>query len=198
MKRVLDIGVSLTLLMLLAPLLGIVTILVRIMLGSPVIFKQPRTGLDEKIFVMYKFRTMTNAKNERGKLLSPADRLTPTGQFLREMSLDELPQLWNVLMGDMSLVGPRPMPVEYLPRYNSSQRRRHTVKPGITGWAQVNGRNAIGWAEKFALDVWYADNQSIALDLRILYATLLKVIRLKDVSPPNRVIMEEFTGTDDE
>ena len=164
--------------------------------GVPILFAQTRPGLGGKPFKMYKFRTMTNAKDSNGQLLPDAERLTPFGRWLRASSLDELPGFWNVLIGDMSLVGPRPLLTEYLERYTPEQARRHEVRPGITGWAQVNGRNAISWEEKFKLDVWYVDNWSFGLDLRILWLTVLKVIRRDGISASGEATMPKFMGTD--
>lgn len=176
MKRLFDfVAASLALLLLALPLLALAW-LIRRKLGTPVLFRQVRPGLQGRPFTMVKFRTMTDARDARGALLPDAQRLTPFGRFLRASSLDELPELWNVLRGDMSLVGPRPLLMEYLPLYTSEQARRHAVRPGITGWAQVNGRNAISWADKFALDVWYVDHRSLWLDVRILWLTVRKVL----------------------
>jgi lipopolysaccharide/colanic/teichoic acid biosynthesis glycosyltransferase len=193
-KRCFDLLLTVPALILLAPLLGLITILVRFKLGSPVFFRQPRPGLHDRPFTMLKFRTMTDARDAQGNLLPDAERLPPFGKFLRVTSLDELPELWNVVKGEMSLVGPRPLLMRYLERYSPQQRRRHEVKPGITGWAQVNGRNAITWEEKFALDVWYVDHQSFALDLKILWLTLWKVFRRADINQPGQATMEEFRG----
>jgi len=173
----------------------LVALMVRIKLNSPVLFKQSRPGLNGKIFNVYKFRTMTNECDKNGTLLSDEARLTKFGKFLRSTSLDELPSLWNVLKGDISLVGPRPLLVEYLPLYSTQQARRHEVKPGITGWAQINGRNAISWDEKFDLDVWYVDNQSIWLDIKILWLTVKKVILRDGISQNNHVTMDKFRGS---
>jgi sugar transferase EpsL len=173
----------------------VTAILVRYKLGSPVLFKQQRPGLHGKPFYLYKFRTMTEERDENGELLPDHLRLTPFGQFLRKYSLDELPQLFNVLKGDISLVGPRPLLMEYLELYTPEQARRHEVKPGITGWAQVNGRNAISWEEKFKLDVWYVDNRSFWLDLRILFLTVIKVFKLEGINHAGHVTMKKFTGT---
>lgn len=173
----------------------ITAILVRYKLGSPVIFKQQRPGLHGKPFYLYKFRTMTDERDENGELLPDHLRLTPFGQFLQKFSLDELPQLFNVLKGDISLVGPRPLLMEYLELYTPEQARRHEVKPGITGWAQVNGRNAISWEEKFKLDVWYVDHQSFWLDLKILFLTVIQVLKSEGISHEGHVTMEKFTGT---
>ncbi len=181
-------------LFLLTPLLLIIALAIYLRMGSPILFAQPRPGKDGQIFKFYKFRTMTNDRDSDGNLLSDEKRLTSLGQFLRQTSLDELPQLWNVLKGDMSFVGPRPLLVAYLNRYNSEQARRHEVKPGITGWAQVNGRNAISWEEKFKLDVWYVDNWSLWLDLKIIFLTIIKVFKREGISAANHVTMSEFQG----
>tara|TARA_B100001057_G_scaffold458689_1_gene508183 strand:- start:141 stop:758 length:618 start_codon:yes stop_codon:yes gene_type:complete len=176
------------------PIYLIIILLSIITLGFPIFFKQPRPGLNGTIFNIYKFRTMTNDIDKNGTLLPDKDRITKFGNFLRSTSLDELPGLWCVLIGDMSLVGPRPLLVEYLPLYSLRQSRRHEIKPGITGWAQVNGRNAISWNEKFELDLWYVDNQSFRLDINILWLTLIKVINRKDISHNNHVTMDKFKG----
>jgi sugar transferase EpsL len=194
MKRIFDLVVILSGLMLLLPLVILIAVLVRLKLGSPIFFKQSRPGLNEQIFNMYKFRTMTNECDKNGALKPDSLRLTKFGQFLRSTSLDELPSFWCVLKGDMSLVGPRPLLIEYLPLYSKKQSRRHEVKPGITGWAQVNGRNAISWDEKFDLDVWYVDNQSIWLDIKILWLTVKKVIMRDGISQNNHVTMDKFKG----
>ena len=194
MKRLFDLISSFIGLLFLLPVIVLIVLLVRLKVGSPVLFKQARPGLNGKIFNMVKFRTMTNECDKDGKLLSDEIRLTKFGQFLRSTSLDELPGLWNVLKGDMSLVGPRPLLVEYLPLYSEKQSRRHEVKPGITGWAQVNGRNAIGWDEKFDLDVWYVDNQSFWLDIKILWLTVKKVIRREGVNKDGHATTEYFKG----
>jgi len=164
-------------------------------MGYPVIFKQKRPGLNGKTFNFYKFRTMTNEKDENGNLLADKDRLTSFGKFLRKTSLDELPSLWNVLKGDMSLVGPRPLLMEYLPLYSDKQMRRHEVKPGITGWAQINGRNAISWEEKFKLDIWYVDNQSFWFDIKIIFLTIWKVLKREGISHSGFATMEKFKGS---
>lgn len=195
LKRFFDLSVAIVLLLLLLPVLAAVAVAVRVSLGHPVLLRQPRPGWRGKPFVFYKFRTMTEAMDGNGNLLPDADRLTPFGRRLRATSLDELPQLFNVLRGDMSLVGPRPLLMEYLPLYTPEQMRRHEVRPGITGWAQVNGRNAISWEEKFALDVWYVDNRSFMLDLRILALTALRVLRPRGVNQPGVATMSKFTGT---
>ncbi len=194
-KRLLDLCVTVPLLILLSPLLGLVALLVRFRLGSPVLFRQQRPGLHGKPFVLYKFRTMTDARDEQGHLLPDSERLTPFGRFLRSTSLDELPELWNVLKGEMSLVGPRPLLMRYLDRYTPEQMRRHDVKPGITGWAQVNGRNALTWEKKFELDVWYVDHLSLGLDLEILALTFWKTLKREGISQPGQATMEEFMGS---
>jgi len=181
-------------LLLLSPLLLLIAILVRVKLGTPIIFRQVRPGRGDRLFTMIKFRTMTDASDESGKSLPDKERLTRFGRFLRAASLDELPELWNVLRGDMSLVGPRPLLVEYLPLYTPEQARRHEVRPGITGWAQVNGRNAISWEQKFRLDVWYVDHQSIWLDLKILLLTIKKVFVRDGISAEGAVTMPKFRG----
>ncbi|MDJ0911025.1 MAG: sugar transferase [Woeseiaceae bacterium] len=196
MKRLMDIVVSAGGLLVLFPVILVIAILVRLRLGSPIVFSQDRPGRDEAIFRLRKFRTMSDQRDEDGNLLPDSDRLTRFGQFLRRSSLDELPTLWNVLIGDMSLVGPRPLLVEYLPLYSDVQRRRHAVRPGITGWAQVNGRNAISWEDKFAYDVWYVEHASLALDLKILMLTLGKVLRREGISQPGEATMTRFTGTE--
>jgi sugar transferase EpsL len=194
-KRCTDIvGAGLGLIVL-SPFLVITAIAVWVRLGRPIIFKQMRPGLNGKPFYMYKFRTMTNEKDQQGNLLPDEQRLTRLGRFLRSASLDELPELFNVLKGDMSLVGPRPLLMQYLDRYTSEQVRRHEVKPGITGWAQVNGRNAITWEEKFALDVWYVDNWSLWLDMKILFLTLVKVLKREGINAPGEASMREFIGS---
>ena len=195
MKRLFDLISSFIGLLFLLPVIILIILLVRFKIGSPIFFKQARPGLNGEIFNMYKFRTMTNECDKNGALKSDGVRLTEFGKFLRSTSLDELPGLWNVLKGDMSLVGPRPLLVEYLPLYSEKQSRRHEVKPGITGWAQVNGRNAISWDEKFDLDVWYVDNQSIWLDIKILWLTVKKVIVRDGISQSNHVTMDKFKGS---
>ena len=193
-KRLLDFTTALLGLIALAlPLLALIW-LIRRKLGSPVFFRQTRPGLHGQPFEMVKFRTMTDARGPDGALLPDADRLTPFGRFLRATSLDELPELWNVLKGDMSLVGPRPLLMEYLPLYSPAQARRHAVRPGVTGWAQVTGRNAISWEEKFALDVWYVDHQSLWLDMRILWLTVKKVLVREGISAAGEATMGKFTG----
>lgn len=195
MKRLFDVGLVVLAAPLLLPAGLVIALLVRIVNGSPVLFRQTRPGKDGRLFEMMKFRSMTDARDETGALLPDAERLTSLGRFLRSTSLDELPEFWNVLKGDMSLVGPRPLLVEYLERYDAEQARRHEVRPGITGWAQVNGRNAISWERKFALDVWYVDNRSLGLDLKILAMTLLQVIRGRGVSAPEHATMPPFLGS---
>ena len=194
MKRFFDIFIAaLALLLLALPLLALIW-QVRRKLGSPVFFRQTRPGRHGRPFQMVKFRTMTDAKEPGGQLLSDADRLTPFGGFLRSTSLDELPELFNVLKGDMSLVGPRPLLMEYLPLYSPEQMRRHEVRPGITGWAQVNGRNALSWEEKFKLDVWYVEHRSLWLDIKILWLTVRKVLVREGISADGEVTMSKFTG----
>lgn len=194
MKRLFDLLASAMGLLLLAVPLALLAWQVRRKLGSPVLFTQVRPGLYGKPFRMVKFRTMTDARDASGGLLPDAQRLTPFGHFLRASSLDELPELWNVLRGEMSLVGPRPLLMEYLPLYSPEQARRHAVRPGITGWAQVNGRNAISWADKFALDVWYVDHRSLWLDVRILWLTVRKVLVRDGISAPGDATMPKFDG----
>ncbi len=194
LKRFIDICASLCALILLSPVMAIVAWNIRKKLGSPVLFRQVRPGRDGKPFEMIKFRTMRDAVGGDGHPLADAERMTPFGSFLRVSSLDELPELWNVLKGDMSLVGPRPLLMEYLPLYSQEQSRRHEVRPGVTGWAQVNGRNALSWDEKFKLDVWYVDNQSFLLDLKILFMTIKKVVVKEGISAEGNVTMSKFTG----
>ncbi|WP_286951908.1 MULTISPECIES: sugar transferase [Aminobacterium] len=194
-KRPMDFFLSLTALIILSPVLVIIGLLVRIKLGSPVIFKQERPGLNEKIFTMYKFRSMTDEKDENGKLLPDSTRLTTFGRILRSTSLDELPELFNVLKGDMSLVGPRPLLPEYVPLYNKQQRKRLSVLPGITGWAQVNGRNALTWEEKFKLDTWYVENWNLILDLKIIAKTIQAIIKREGISAQGEATMPRFTGS---
>lgn len=193
-KRLLDCFFAALLLALLAPVLLLLAIAVRVRLGSPILFGQVRPGLNGVPFRMYKFRTMTDARGPDGALLPDAERMTPFGRFLRETSLDELPELWNVLKGDMSFVGPRPLLVEYMALYSPQQARRHMVRPGITGWAQVNGRNALDWDTKLALDVWYVDCWSLALDLKVLAMTVLCVVARKDINAPGEATMSKFRG----
>lgn len=193
-KRLFDLAVAVPVLVVLGPVLGVLALLVHWQLGAPVLFRQQRPGLHGRPFTLYKFRTMTEARDAEGRLLPDAQRLTPFGRFLRSTSLDELPELFNVVRGEMSLVGPRPLLMQYLERYTPTQRRRHEVRPGITGWAQVNGRNALDWPQRLALDVWYVDHLSFALDLRILLLTAVKVLRREGISEPGQATMQEFTG----
>lgn len=193
-KRTIDILASSIGLLLLSPILVIVAILVRIKLGSPIFFTQDRVGKDGKVFKMIKFRTMLDATDKWGEPLPDSERITSFGKLLRSTSLDELPELINVLKGDMSLVGPRPLLVEYIPNYSKEQWRRHNVKPGITGWAQINGRNCITWTRKFELDVWYVDNASIFMDIKILFMTILKVLKRDDINQSEEITMEWFNG----
>jgi len=194
MKRLFDLLAALSGVILLSPVLIVTALLVRIKLGTPVLFRQQRPGLRGKPFHVYKFRTMTDQRDFTGELLPDELRLPPFGKFLRRLSLDELPQLFNVIAGDLGLVGPRPLLMEYLPLYSPEQARRHDVKPGITGWAQVNGRNAISWEDKFRLDVWYVDHRSFLLDMKILWMTLHKVLMRDGISQAGQVTMEKFRG----
>lgn len=194
MKHLLDFTAALFGIILLSPLILVLILLIRQKLGSPVFFTQTRPGLYGEPFKMVKFRTMTDARDTDGNLLPDNIRLTALGRFLRSTSLDELPELWNVLKGEMSLVGPRPLLMEYLPLYTQAQARRHEVRPGITGWAQINGRNAISWDEKFKLDIWYVDNQSFWLDLKILLLTVKKVFVREGISAEGEATMPKFTG----
>ena len=193
-KRLFDIAASFGGLILLSPVIAIVAWQIRRKLGSPVLFRQTRPGKEGKPFEMIKFRTMRDATDANGNLLPDQDRMTPFGSFLRSSSLDELPELWNVLKGDMSLVGPRPLLMEYLPLYSKEQYRRHEVRPGVTGWAQVNGRNAISWEEKFKLDVWYVDNRSLWLDIKIIFLTVKKVLIRDGISAEGEATMTKFLG----
>lgn len=193
-KRLFDFFASFLALLILSPIIALVAWKIRKNLGSPVLFRQTRPGFNGKPFEMVKFRTMKDAVDTQGNLLSDNERLTSFGIKLRSSSLDELPELWNVLKGDMSLVGPRPLLMEYLPLYNSEQAKRHNVKPGITGWAQINGRNAISWNEKFQLDTWYVKNNNFMLDIKILFLTIKKVFLKEGISSTNSVTMEKFTG----
>lgn len=195
-KRTIDIAVSLLALILLLPVIAMIAVVVRYNLGSPVLFRQVRPGINGEPFEMVKFRSMTDAVDKLGNELPDSQRLTKFGKLLRASSLDELPELWNVLKGDMSLVGPRPLLMEYLPLYNTQQYRRHEVRPGITGWAQINGRNAISWDEKFNLDVWYVDNQSVLLDVKILCQTFIKVFKRDGISAEGEATITKFTGND--
>ena len=196
MKRAFDFTVSLVVLIMLAPLLLTIGLLVRLVLGSPVVWRQERPGLHGKPFTLYKFRTMSEERDAGGELLPDAVRLTPLGRWLRRLSLDELPQLCNVLKGDMSLVGPRPLLMEYLPLYDARQARRHEVRPGVTGWAQVNGRNAVSWQQRFELDVWYVEHRGFWLDLKIIWLTLLRVVSGSGVNEPGQATMQKFRGND--
>jgi sugar transferase EpsL len=195
MKRFMDVSVALLVLLILSPIIVVLSALVRTYFGKPVLFRQIRPGIGGRTFELIKFRSMTNAKGPDGELLPDEQRLSGFGKWIRMTSLDELPTLWNVVRGDMSLVGPRPLLVEYLPLYNPNQFRRHDVRPGITGWAQINGRNALSWDEKFALDLWYVDNRSIWLDIKILCLTLAKVLRREDIAHEGEVTMPRFTGS---
>ena len=193
-KRMMDLILGFLLLILISPILVLVTLLLAIANNGQPFFVQPRPGKNEKLFKIVKFKTMNDRKDANGKLLPDADRLTPIGKWVRKTSLDEIPQLINVLKGDMSLVGPRPLLPEYLPLYNDRQRRRHDVRPGITGWAQVNGRNAISWTRKFELDIYYVDHVSFALDMKILWLTVMKVVRREGVNQSGQSPMEPFDG----
>ena len=195
MKRALDVVVAFLGLILLSPLMLAIAIVIRLFMGSPVLFRQQRPGLHGVPFQLVKFRTMRDGVDDEGQPHPDADRLTWLGGFLRSTSLDELPELWNVLRGDMSLVGPRPLLMEYLPLYTAQQARRHEARPGITGWAQISGRNAISWDERFALDVWYVDHQSLSLDLRILATTLIRVTQREGTSQPGHATMPRFRGS---
>ena len=194
-KRIMDITGAAFGLLLLIPVIFGVAFQIRRKLGSPVLFRQVRPGKEGKPFEMVKFRTMRDAVDSNGRLVPDSERMTPFGSFLRSSSLDELPELWNVIKGDMSLVGPRPLLMEYLPLYSPEQNRRHEVRPGVTGWAQVNGRNAISWEDKFKLDVWYVDNQSLWLDLKILFLTVKKVVVRDGISAEGEATMSKFTGS---
>lgn len=197
LKRLFDIIVSFSALICLSPIIALTAYKISKNLGSPVIFQQQRPGLKGKVFKMVKFRSMRDAIDENGEPLPDSKRLTPFGEKLRNSSLDELPGLWNVLKGDMSLVGPRPLLVEYLPLYSQEQAQRHNVRPGITGWAQINGRNAISWEDKFTLDVWYVNNQSFWLDIKILFLTVKKVFVKADINADGEATMSKFTGSKD-
>ncbi|MDM7858485.1 sugar transferase [Thiopseudomonas acetoxidans] len=196
MKRLFDILVSAAALLLLLPVILVIAWKISRKLGSPVLFRQMRPGLHGKPFEMIKFRTMRDAVDSNGNPLPDVERMTPFGNFLRSTSLDELPELWNVLKGEMSLVGPRPLLMEYLPLYDEEQARRHEVRPGVTGWAQINGRNAISWEDKFKLDVWYVDNRSLWLDIKILWLTVKKVLKRDGISAEGEATMSKFTGND--
>ena len=196
-KRGLDLLISGCVLLVLWPVLLVLVVLVRSKLGSPAIFCQERPGKNGRVFRLYKLRTMTDERDEDGRLLPDEQRLTPFGRTLRSLSLDELPELWNIFRGDMSLVGPRPLLVKYLPLYNAQQARRHEVMPGLTGWAQVNGRNLVTWEDKFTMDVWYVDHISFALDLKILWLTVKAVLRREGISAESSATMEEFQGSEE-
>lgn len=193
-KRIIDIIFSIILIIVLSPIIVITFLLVLVFLGKPVVFKQKRPGLNEDKFVIYKFRTMNSKRDDHGLLLPDEKRLTRFGETIRKLSLDELPQLFNVLKGDMSFIGPRPLLSEYLLLYNEEQKKRHIVRPGITGWAQVNGRNSISWEEKFKFDCYYAENLNFLLDLKIVWITIVKVLKRSDVTSDKHVTMEKFTG----
>ena len=195
LKRIFDVVASATALILLSPVIVIVAWKISRKMGSPVLFRQVRPGLNGKPFEMVKFRTMKDAIDAAGNSLPDSERLTPFGQFLRSSSLDELPELWNVLKGEMSLVGPRPLLMEYLPLYSAEQYRRHEARPGVTGWAQINGRNTVIWEEKFKLDVWYGNNQSLGLDIKILFMTVKKVMVRDGISADGEATMSKFTGS---
>jgi lipopolysaccharide/colanic/teichoic acid biosynthesis glycosyltransferase len=193
--RYLEAILTLVALLLLFPVFAVIGLVILACMGPPILFRQTRIGLRERPFLLYKFRTMTDARDCRANLLPDEQRLLWLGRLLRQLSLDELPQLWNVLKGDMSLVGPRPLLLEYLPRYTPSQRRRHEVRPGITGWVQVNGRNSLTWEQKFELDVWYVDHRSVWLDVTILWMTMLQVLRRNGISQAGHATMPEFMGS---
>lgn len=194
-KRAIDLAIGGSVFLVSAPILVGASVAIAKSMGRPVLFKQQRPGLNGEPFYIYKFRTMTDERDNQGELLPDEQRMTKVGSFIRKTSIDELPQLINVLKGDLSLVGPRPLLMEYLPLYSKEQNKRHLVKPGITGWAQVNGRNAISWEAKFKLDVWYVENQSFKLDMYILYKTFINVLNRKDISAENHVTMEKFRGS---
>ena len=194
-KRVVDVLGSAIALSLASPIFLVLALVVRMRLGSPILFRQTRPGLNGQPFIMVKFRTMTDARDTEGNLQPDEVRMTRFGKFLRSTSLDELPELWNILRGDMSLVGPRPLLMDYLPLYTAEQRRRHNVRPGLTGWAQINGRNALSWDEKFALDVWYVDNQNFWLDVKILWRTVRQVFLRKGISAEGQATMSPFRGS---
>ena len=195
-KRSFDLILTIPLLAVISPLLGLIGLLVRIILGTPVLFLQMRPGKDGEPFTVYKFRTMSDERDSNQRLLSDAERMTGLGRFLRSFSLDELPELYNVLRGEMSLVGPRPLLMQYLPRYSPEQSRRHYVRPGLTGWTQVNGRNALGWPEKLALDTWYVDNRSFMLDLKIMAMTVKQILVREGIAHDGSETMPEFMGDD--
>ena len=193
-KRFVDLALALPLIVLFSPLMAAIALIVRFTIGKKVFFQQYRPGIHGKKFILYKFTTMTDKRDDKNKLLPDSERLTRIGRMLRSFSLDEIPELWNVIKGDMSLVGPRPLLMEYLPLYNSHQARRHDVKPGLTGWAQVKGRNALTWEERFELDIWYIENASFVLDLKILFMTIWTVLNRKGISHEGSVTMEKFKG----
>lgn len=195
LKRAIDLSLATLGLLLFSPLFLLVALLVYLVDGRPIFFAQKRPGLNGKPFILLKFRTMTNDRDASGQLLHPSKRITPLGRLLRSTSIDELPQLWNVLRGDMSLVGPRPLRMEYLDRYSEEQRRRHDVLPGITGWSQVKGRNLLSWDDRLRLDIWYVDNWTLGLDLKILVLTIVQVLRRKGIYSPSGDIVEQFQGT---
>jgi sugar transferase EpsL len=194
-KRIFDLAIAVPVVVLAAPFVLALALLVRLKLGGPVLFRQQRPGLNGRPFTIYKFRTMTDQRDAQGNLLPDGQRLTPFGKFLRSTSLDELPELLNVVKGEMSLVGPRPLLMHYLDLYTPEQMRRHEVRPGITGWAQVNGRNALCWEEKFALDLWYVDNPSLWLDLKIVFLTFWKIVQREDINQPGQATMKPFEGS---
>jgi lipopolysaccharide/colanic/teichoic acid biosynthesis glycosyltransferase len=193
-KRILDVVIGVLSLMIFSPVIFIIMVALKIFMGTPIFFRQERPGLHGRPFNIFKFRTMTNARDERGNLLPDAQRLPVLGRFLRSTSMDELPTLFNVLKGEMSIVGPRPLLMQYLERYTPEQMRRHEVKPGITGWAQVNGRNAITWEDKFGFDIWYVDNQSLRLDLKIIALTIWKILKREGINQPGQATAKEFEG----
>jgi len=195
-KRLVDIVVSGSLLLIASPLMLLTALAIYLCIGRPVLFRQTRPGYKGEPFELLKFRTMNAARDAQGSLLPDAERLTPIGRWLRQLSIDELPQLWNVFRGDMSLVGPRPLLMQYMDRYTAEQSRRHDVKPGITGWAQVNGRNAVTWTERFALDIWYVDHGNLFLDIRILFQTLWRVAKRSGISQQGHATMPEFSGSE--
>jgi len=194
MKRIFDLILTIPAYFLLSPLMMLIAVIIRLTMGKPIFFRQIRPGFQGKAFTIYKFRTMLNAYDKNGNLLPDKERLTRFGKFLRSTSLDELPELFNILKGEMSIVGPRPLLMQYLERYSPEQARRNEVRPGLTGWAQINGRNAITWEEKFRLDVWYVNNQSFRLDMKIIFMTILKVLKREGISQPGQATMEEFMG----
>jgi len=196
-KRLFDLAVTIPGLIILSPLMLVIAVAIRFVMGTPVVFRQKRPGLNAEVFTVYKFRTMSGGVDKQGNPLPDSQRLTRFGNFLRASSLDELPELWNIARGEMSLVGPRPLLVDYLARYSKEQARRHAVLPGLTGWAQVNGRNVLTWEEKFRLDIWYVDHWSFWLDIKILLMTVGIVLRREGISQPGKATMEEFTGSSD-